>query len=350
MRVLALLLSVVAGAQERRAPDVVLIVADGLGAGDLGCAGQKVLKTPRLDALAAEGMRWTQFYAGAPAPEASRAALLTGRHGGRASSRKPIAAGTPTLLKVLESAGYAVGTAEGGSPEAAERFLREKRGKPFFLLWSTPYPAAGDADAAEFAATDWPESEKARAARMKALDGAVGLVLDLLKDRDPGTLVVFTSSGGPSSDFFDSNGPMRGGGGDVTEGGLRVPMIARWPGTVAAGSASDEHAWAGDLLPTFAELAGAAAPADVDGDSLAETLRGRPRKDRWRRAHELYWENAAAQATRFGKWKAVRSPIGTGAIELYDMSNDPGEKRDYSARRPDLARHAAAVLDKRREP
>jgi arylsulfatase A-like enzyme len=308
----ALLLALLcaAGTQERRGSNIVLIVAEGVGAGDLGAG------TPRLDALAAEGMRWTQFYAGAPVPEASRRALLTGRHGGRAASRKPIAAGTPTLLTVLESAGYAVGSVEGESPE---RFLREKREKPFFLLWSTPLPADG-----------------ARAARMKALDDAVGRVLDLLKDRASETLVVFTSSGGPS--------------GDVTEAGLRVPMIARWPGTVAAGSLSDEHAWAGDLLPTFAELAGAAAPADLDGDSLAETLRGRPRKDRWRRAHELYWESATAQATRFGKWKAIRSPIGTGTIELYDMSNDPGEKRDYAARRPDLARHAAAVLDKRREP
>jgi arylsulfatase A-like enzyme len=119
---------------------------------------------------------------------------------------------------------------------------------------------------------------------------------------------------------------------------------------VAAGSTSDEHAWAGDLLPTFADLAGLASPEGIDGDSLAETLQGRPRKDRWRRAHELYWENESSQATRFGKWKAIRSPIGTGTIELYDMSNDPGEKRDYSVRRPDLTRHAAAVLDKRREP
>jgi arylsulfatase A-like enzyme len=127
-------------------------------------------------------------------------------------------------------------------------------------------------------------------------------------------------------------------------------MLVRWPGTVALGSTSDEHAWVGDLLPTVAELAGAKPPEGIDGDSLAETLRGRPRKDRWRRQHELYWENASAQATRFGKWKAIRSPVGTGEIELYDMSNDAAEKRDYSKRRPDLTRHAAAVLDKRREP
>jgi arylsulfatase A-like enzyme len=311
MRILLLLLAA-AGVQERRAPSIVLIVADGLVRNDLGCYDPKVLKTPRLDALAAEGMRWTQFYAGSPVPEVSRRALLTSRHAGRASVRGPLAPGTQTLTTVLEKAGLAVGTPDG--PEAAERFVREKHPKPFFLLWA------------------------ASRVGVDAFDGAVGRLLNLLKeiDADRDTLVVVTSNGGPR--------------GDVSEGGLRVPMIARWMGTIAAGSSSDEHAWAGDLLPTFAELVGAAAPAEIDGESLAEMLRGRPRKDRWRRKHELYWETATAQATRFGKWKAIRSPIGTGTIELYDMSNDPGEKRDYAARRADLVRHAASVLDKRREP
>lgn len=290
---MSVLLALLLTTQERR--DFVLIVAD----------DPKVLKSPRAEALAAEGMRWTQFYAGAPNLDSSRKSLLTGRHGGRASLRGPVADGTPTLPSVLEAAGYAVGVFDGA--DAAERFLRDKREKPFFLLWSAA--AAGD-----------------------ALDVALGRLLDLIKD---GTLVVFTSHAGARS--------------DVSEGSLRVPMIARWTGTVPAGSTSDEHAWIGDLLPTFAELAGATVPAEIDGDSLAETLRGRPRKDRWRRGHELYWESAAAQATRFGKWKAIRSPIGTGAVQLFDMSNDPEEKRDYAARRPDLARHANVLLDKRRE-
>jgi arylsulfatase A-like enzyme len=288
--------------QERRGPNLLLIVADEVGR-------QKGLKTPRVDALAAEGMRWTQFYAGSPTLESSRRSLLTGRHGGRSSIRGPVAPETPTLPAVLKAAGYDVGVFDGA--DASERFLREKREKPFFILWS---------------------------ATSDELDVAVGRLLDLLKERgaERDTLVVFTSHAGSGS--------------DVGEATLRVPMIVRWTGTVQAGSTSDEHAWVGDLLPTFAELAGAAGPADIDGDSLTETLRGRPRKDRWRRRHELYWESADAQATRFGKWKAIRSPIGTGSIALYDMSNDPGEKRDYAARRLDLARHAAALLDKRREP
>jgi arylsulfatase A-like enzyme len=308
MSVLLVLLLTTAVPQEPRGPHVVLIVADDVGR-------PKTLKTPRLEALAEEGMRWTQFYAGAPDREISRRALLTGRHGGRASMRGPGAPGTPTLPSLLEAAGYDVGVFEGAGADASERFLRDTRGKPFLLFWSASLDAGSE-----------------------ALDVAVGRLLDVLKERgaERDTLVVFTSHAGSRS--------------DVAEGTLRVPMIARWTGTIQAGSSSDEHAWAGDLLPTCVELAGAAVPADIDGDSLAETLKGRPRKDRWRRAHELYWESAAAQATRFGKWKAIRSPIGTGSLELYDMSNDPGQKRDYAARRPDLARHAAALLDKRREP
>ena len=296
--ILSILLLATAEPQEPRGPNVVLIVAE------------QPVQTPRVDALAAEGMRWTQFYAGSPILERSRTSLLTGRHGGRASIRGPVAPETPTLSSVLKAAGYDVGVFDGA--EASERFLREKREKPFFLLWS--------------------------AATSDGLDAAVGRLLDVLRDMgaESGTLVVFTSHAGSRD--------------DVSESSLRVPMIARWTGTVPAGSGSDEHAWAGDLLPTFAELAGAPVPAEIDGDSLAETLRGRPRKDRWRRRHELYWESSAAQATRFGKWKAIRSPIGTGSVELYDMSNDPAQKRDYAARRPDLARHAVALLDKRREP
>jgi arylsulfatase A-like enzyme len=312
-----------AGVQDPRPPHIVVIVAQGLGYGDLGCYGRKDVKTPRIDGLAAEGMRWTQFYAGAPDPAMSLAALRTGRHSGRASVRAPLDPRTPTLSSTLEAAGYATAHFEGADSGPVAAFLQEPRAKPSFALWRTPLPGADG---------------------LAALDVAVGRLLDALKGVE-NTIVVLTSDGGGPG----ANGPLRGSRGDIAEGGLRVPMLVRWPGRVAPGSTSDEHAWAGDLLPTFAELSGAAVPEDIDGDSLAETLRGTPRKDRWRRRHELYWENGAAQATRFGKWKAIRSPIGTGTIELYDMSNDPGEKRDYAARRPDLARHAAAILEKRRE-
>ena len=107
------------------------------------------------------------------------------------------------------------------------------------------------------------------------------------------------------------------------------------------------------MLATAAELAGAKPPEDLDSDSFASTLRGHPREKRWTRKSKMYWEfyeRGSAQAVRFGKWKAIRKPMFTGKIELYDMSNDAGEKRDYAERRPDLAKHAANLLEKAHEP
>ena len=104
---------------------------------------------------------------------------------------------------------------------------------------------------------------------------------------------------------------------------------------------------------TITALAKAKAPADIDSDSFADPLKGTPRADRWKREHEMYWEfyeGGSAQAVRFGKWKAIRKPMFTGPIELYDMSNDGGEKNNYAERRPDLARHAANLMTKMHAP
>ena len=444
-----------AGAQ-RRPPSIVLILADDLGYGDLGCYGQKKFPTPRLDAMAAQGLRFTQFYAGAPVCAPSRCVLLTGRHAGRAvirgNSVEPVhlKPGTPTLASVLQGAGYAtacvgkwgVGSPDNltnpndvgfdhfhgyvnmwhahncwpeflirnGSPAAlrnvvaepwrkwqdpklpqggkgvadkradyapdlladdALRFIRENRGKPFFLYFALNLPHANNEagvrgmevpDLGAFADKDWPEPEKAFAAAVGRIDRDVGRILDLLKelgiDRD--TLVIFTSDNGPheegghKADFFDSNGPLRGIKRDLLEGGIRVPAIAYWPGTVKAGGEDDAHWYFGDFVATAAELAGAKVPDGLDSESFAAVLRGTPRKQRWARKAAMYWEcyerPGGAQAVRFGKWKAIRAPMFTGGIELYDMSNDEGEKRDYSKRRPDLTRHAGNLLDKLHQP
>jgi arylsulfatase A-like enzyme len=451
------LLAILAGgaaARERRTPNVVLILADDLGYGDLGCFGQKILKTPRLDAMAAEGLRFTQFYAGCAVCAPSRSVLLTGRHGGRTpvrgNSTSPIVipAGMPTLASLLKGAGYAtacIGKWGVGTPdnftnpndlgfdhffgyvnmwhahnfypeflirdgevvrlenEVAEkwkaeqdpkkpmggrgvaekraqyapdlfvddalRFIRERREKPFFLYLALNTPHANNEagaagmevpDLGEFADKDWPAPEKGFAAMIRDLDRDTGRVLDLLKELglEKDTLVLFTSDNGPhqegghKADFFDSNGPLRGTKRDLTEGGIRVPAIAWWPGTVPP-RVDDDHWYFADFMATFAELAGVAAPEGVDSDSFAAALRGTSREKRWSRKHEMYWEfyeRGGAQAVRFGKWKAIRAPMFTGPIELYDMSNDAGEKSDYAARRPDLAKHAAALLDKRHVP
>jgi arylsulfatase A-like enzyme len=106
-------------------------------------------------------------------------------------------------------------------------------------------------------------------------------------------------------------------------------------------------------MATAAELAGVKPPDGLDSDSFVAALHGQIEKDQWKRKSRLYWEiyeGASAQAVRFGKWKAIRSPMFTGEIELYDMSNDFAEKRTYAVRRPDLTRHASKLLDESHRP
>jgi len=442
-------------ADQASRPNIVLLMADDLGYGDLGCFGQETLKTPRLDAMAAEGMRLTQFYAGSTVCAPSRSVLLTGKHGGhtvvRGNSTQPIVieAGQPTLASVLKKAGYTtacVGKWGVGTPdnltnpndvgfdhffgyvnmwhahnfypeflirngkvqqlenvvadewkkwqepqlpqggrgvavkkvqyapdlfiEDALRFIKENHKRPFFLYFAMNVPHANNEagkegmevpDLVEFAAKDWPAPEKGFAAMIRNIDRDCGRILDLLKELeiDQDTLVLFTSDNGPHAegghraDFFDSNGKFRGIKRDLYEGGIRVPTIAWWPGTIEAGSEDDAHWYFGDVMATVAELAGVESPENLDSDSFASTLRGQPREKKWKRNSRMYWEfyeRGSAQAVRFGKWKAIRAPMFTGKIELYDLSWDHDEDHNYAARRPDLVKHAANLLDAEHEP
>ena len=462
LRLTSLLIAVVASVfagpvravGEKRPPNIVLILADDLGYGDLGCFGQKVLKTPRLDAMAAQGMRFTQFYAGSTVCAPSRSVLMTGRHMGRTvvrgNSTKPIVLREhhPTVASVLKKAGYrtaCIGKWGLGTPDKlsnpndvgfdhffgyvdmwhahnfypeflirngevqqlrnevsprwksfqepgrtqagrgvairrvdyapdlfvaeVEKFIRDSHREPFFLFHSLNTPHANNeagskgmevSDLGEFSDKDWPAPEKGFAAMIRNIDRDAGRILDLLKELkiEKDTLVVFSSDNGPHqegghrADFFDSNGPLRGTKRDLTEGGIRVPTIAWWPGTIDPGAVDDAHWYFGDLMATCAELAGVEPPANIDSDSFVAPLRGEPREKRWARKSLMYWEfyeRGSAQAVRFGKWKAIRKPMFTGKIELYDMSNDPGEKNDCSRRRPDLARQAAGLMDRAHE-
>jgi arylsulfatase A-like enzyme len=440
---------------QRKQPNIILILADDMGYGDLGCFGQKVLKTPRLDAMAATGMRFTQFYAGCTVCAPSRSVLMTGKHMGRTvvrgNSTKPIIIqpGTPTLASVLKKAGYTtacIGKWGIGTPdnftnpndvgfdhffgyvnmwhahnfypeflirngqvvnlknevgpkwkkyqnpktpmagrgvaikkveyapdlyiEDSLRFIKKNKDKPFFLYFAMNVPHANNEggnkgmevpDLGEFKDKDWPEPEKGFAAMIKNIDRDTGRILDLLKELkiDKDTLVIFTSDNGPhnegghKADYFDSNGKLRGVKRDLTEGGIRVPTIASWPGTIKAGGEDDAHWYFGDVMATVAELAGAKPPDDIDSDSFAGPLRGQPRENKWKRNSRMYWEfyeRGSAQAIRFGKWKAIRKPMFTGKIELYDMSNDASEKQNYAKRRPDLVKHAKNILDKAHVP
>jgi arylsulfatase len=450
-----------------RPPNIVFILADDLGYGELGCFGQQLIRTPRLDRLAAEGMRFTHFYSGNAVCAPSRCSFMTGKHPGHAHVRSngnpperrnppagtddfwpgqhPLPFSERTVAELLKERGYATGAIgkwglghEGSTGEPnrrgfdfwygylcqghahnhyprflwrnrekeflegnthgatgrhyaqdrfsaeALRFVRENRERPFFLY--LPFTIShASLQVPEEAVADYrgripetpyehrdryvphPTPHAAYAAMVTYLDRAVGSLLDLLRELglDERTLVVFSSDNGPTHDrvggadspFFKSAGPFRGLKGSLYEGGIRVPTIARWPGRVPAGSVSAHPAAFWDLLPTFAELAGAAPPPGIDGLSLVPTLLGRPGEQR---AHEfLYWEfpsYGGQQAVRAGSWKAVRQGMlqkGNAdplRIELYDLEKDPGETTDVAAAHPEIVARMAAVMKREHVP
>jgi arylsulfatase A len=195
------------------------------------------------------------------------------------------------------------------------------------------------------------------------LDRTVGRLLDLLAELglEENTLVLFTSDNGPADDaggmdhaFFNSAGPLRGLKGSVYEGGLRVPLLARWPGAIKPG-VSDHISYFPDLLPTLLDVAGSPEriPKDVDGTSFAATLRGQ--RDRQKAAAFLLWEFAGyggQQAVRMGDWKGVRQKLHKGqtAIELYNLKEDLGEKNDLAAKHPEVVKRIETILKTERTP
>lgn len=403
-----------------RKPNVILILADDLGYGDLGCYGQKQIQTPNIDRLAAEGVRFTQAYAGSTVCAPSRCCLMTGKHTGHARVRgnagrdASLTLEDVTVSEIFKKAGYRTGlfgkwslggldtpgypTKRGfdewfgyfsqrhahnyfpehlldGNHEVllngnfgaqkkdyahdlftkrALQFLESDDPRPFFLHVCYTIPHANNElgrdtgngmeipDNAPYTNRPWPEQEKNFAAMITHMDRDVGRIMEQLKKRglDQNTLVIFTSDNGPhregghDPDFFKSSGPLRGIKRDLYEGGIRVPAIARWRGTIPEGTVSD-HPWAfWDFFPTVAELTGQPAPRDTDGISILPALLGKAQ-----RRHEFfYWEfheRGFAQAVRMGDWKAVRFGL-TKPLELYDLKKDPGEKNNVAAQHPDV--------------
>jgi len=206
---------------------------------------------------------------------------------------------------------------------------------------------------------DQPESRAAYAGMVTRLDKLVGKVLALLEELKlaDNTIVFFTSDNGAALPiykemFFDSTSGLRGHKQNMYEGGLRVPMVVRWPGQIPAGKVSDFPWMFEDVLPTFAELAGVAAPKGIAGQSVVRALTGKSQKP-----HDyLYWElprftkgtsvdTKPMAALRQGKWKMVR-PASNGAVELYDLTTDPFEKTDVSARYPAVTKKLEALMAK----
>jgi arylsulfatase A len=195
-----------------------------------------------------------------------------------------------------------------------------------------------------------PTPHAAFAAMVTRMDRDVGRIVDLLRQRglDQRTLVLFTSDNGPHQEgggdpeFFKSSGGLKGIKRDMYEGGIRVPMIASWPGTIAAGSVTTYAAAHWDLFPTFAELAGASVPSSLDGMSILPMLRGQTQKP-----HEfMYWEfheRGFQQAVRMGNWKAVRLAKDK-PLELYNLADDPTEFTNVAAKHPDVVAKIESYL------
>jgi arylsulfatase A-like enzyme len=210
-----------------------------------------------------------------------------------------------------------------------------------------------------YADKDWPAPQKGHAAMISRMDRDVGRILELLEKEglDQRTLIVFSSDNGPHAeggndpDFADSNGPLRGIKRSLHEGGIRVPMIARWPGTIEAGSESDFAGAFWDVLPTLAEIAGVEdkVPSGLDGLSFAPTLLGEGGQKQHDHLYWAFYEGGGGQAIRQGDWKAIQQPIHT-PLRLYNLANDLGEERDVAAEQPDLVKQLTAKMHQAYRP
>jgi arylsulfatase A-like enzyme len=240
-------------------------------------------------------------------------------------------------------------------------FLERSRNPPFFLYLAYTLPHANnEAKKAgmevpsdePYSGKDWPQPEKNKAAMITRLDRDVGRILDKLQDLglDQRTIVFFSSDNGPHKEggadpaFFQSSGPFRGIKRDLYEGGIRVPMIVRWPGQIRPGRVSSHVCAFWDFMPTAAHLARVRTPKGGDGISILPTLLGeRPQR---RRHRYLYWEfheGGSKQAVRTGDWKAVRLALDR-PLELYDLRSDPGEHHNVAEQHPRITRRIERYL------
>lgn len=442
-------------------PNIVFILADDLGYGDLGCYGQERIQTPNIDRLAAEGMKFTHFYAGASVCAPSRCVLMTGKHGGRCRVRgnapaaqrlkQSLATDDVTVSALLKQAGYATalvgkwGIGDHDTPghpllqgfdfffgyldqihahmfypewlwrnrekvelpnevraipvgkdgnwgtggiatkkavyspklmlDEALAFIEQNQARPFFLYFATTIPHANNEAAWElgngaevpglgiYTNKPWPEPEKGYAAMITYLDVQAGAILAKLQQLglDKNTLVIFTSDNGPEmrqftgydTTFFKSANGYRGFKRDHTDGGIRVPFLARWPGAIKAGSVSNHVGYFGDFFATAAELCGATEPAGLDSLSLVPVLLGKASEQR---KHDfLYWEylggsSSSSQAALMdGRWKAIRTGAAAAPLELYDLQTDIGEAKNVASGHPEIVAKLDAYLKTARE-
>lgn len=429
-------------------PNIVYFLCDDLGIGEVGCFGQKIIETPHIDALAKQGMLFTQHYSGSTVCAPSRCSLMTGLHTGHTQIRgnleiedgegqSPIAAGTNTLARVLKKDGYktacvgkwGLGPMDSeGSPlkqgfdhfygyncqrhahsyypaylwndnqkidigngkgipghsvlpdgvdtmnakeyerfisknwtpdlmsKDAEAWLRQNANEPFFFYYATPLPHVGlqvPLDRLEkhkhldtrpylagkegyYSPQRYPRS--AYAAMVEKIDEDVGMVMRVLKEmgQDKNTIIMFCSDNGPTwnggsqSTYFKSARDSRGLKCSMYEGGIRVPFIVSWPGKIAPHTTSDLVCSMWDAFPTICEVTGSKSPEKLDGINIMPTLLGKGKQNQ----HDyLYWEDnqgkATYQAMRIGDYKAHQT-LAHKKFELYNLKEDPTEKKDLS--------------------
>ncbi len=400
-------------------PNIIFIMADDMGFGDLGCYGQKVIRTPHIDRLAAGGMRFTQCYAGSTVCAPSRSVLMTGLHTGHTrvrgnfgkTGRVPLRAEDVTVAEILKDAGYATGITgkwglgepnttgmpnkqgfdewfgylnqrnahsyyppylwrnqtktplpgnTGGKKtqythdmftEFGLDFIRKHAAEPFFLYlpYTIPHSKYEIPSTAPYASQPWRAAEKVHAAMITRLDADVGKIMALLAKLglDERTIVLFCSDNGAAQRWegrFDSSGALRGRKRDMYEGGLRTPMIVRWPGKIAAGAVNTEAVWYfADFLPTAAAIAGTKAPTGGDGVSVLPVLLGKKTGLPERFLYWEFFERGYQQAVRWRNWKAIRPAPGK-PLALYDLSADPAEKTDIAAANPAVIAKIEAYL------
>jgi len=419
-------------ARDNNKPNIIFIMADDLGYGDLGCYGQDKIQTPRIDQLAKEGMRFTDFYAGATVCAPSRYTLLTGKHNGHAYVRGnyeighwrsylgqlPIPEGETTIFEVLKQKNYAtscygkwaMGRAESsGAPdrhgvddffgyncqrhahsyypyylegnrgekhwqegnkrqpggktyshdviaEKALEFIKANKDTNFFMYvpFTIPHEPFEVPDLDIYKDKDWDKNLKIQAAMITRMDKDVGRIIDLLKELgiDDNTIVFFTSDngahgGGGTLEFFKASGPLRGIKRDLYEGGIRTPMIIRWPGKISSGSVSNYIGAFWDIMPTLAEITGTDSPSEIDGISFLPELLGKEQPTH----HHLYWEfyeQDGKQAVRKGKWKAVRLNLHKdfyGApVELYNLEEDISERNNVADQNPEIVKDMLGLM------
>lgn len=439
-------------------PNIIYILADDLGYGDLGCYGQKNIATPHLDQLAMDGIRFTRHYSGSTVCAPSRSVLMTGLHTGhtpvrgnqevRPEGQWPLADSVHTLAEHLQDAGYVTGAfgkwglgfpGSEGDPihqgfdvffgyncqryahryypeylwdklekvylpgndwsskgsyapdliqEKTLEFIRNQKDTSFFAFVPIVIPHAElivpDDEIYQEYLGKYPEEayvgrpgadygpemvigmycsqehpHATFAAMVSRIDKYVGEIVQVLEELGiaENTLIMFTSDNGPHEEggadpeFFHSSGGLRGVKRDLYEGGVRVPMIASWPGTIERGRVSEHISAFWDVLPTLSDLAGFDTPP-CDGISFLPELRGEEQE-----AHAmLYWEfheRGGKQAILADPWKAIRLGVGQnpeGALELYNLEKDPKEENNLADAHPELVEKFARMMEEERIP